>query len=658
MAVDAVISAVTFYLAFALRTDQYPLGAAWTKAFVRLVIPVVVLRVAGLHGLGVYRIAVRYTSARDALAIAVATILSTALIIGYVVIVRHPMIPLSVPVIGGMLNFLGVAGARLGYRLYLEATWFGGSTPATRRIVVIGAGRRGAALAREIRERAREGLILVGFLDDDPAKRHQLIQGAPVLGTSYDAKQVVAAKKVDELIIAISTARGRQIREITHRCEEVPARLRISPGFSALDRSSLFANLRDVQVEDLLQREPVRVDMEEVAAYLSGETVLVTGAGGSIGAELVRQIAAVGPAHVVLLGHGENSIFEIAEELRTPRKPAHQAGPAGAEAADTAPAPRPRFSTVIADVRDFDRLERVFRIYRPGVVFHAAAHKHVPLMELNPEEAITNNVLGTRNLARVSKSCGVRRFVMISTDKAVNPTSIMGASKRVAERVIQKEAEGAATEFATVRFGNVLGSRGSVVPLMRGQISRGGPVTVTHPDVTRYFMTIPEAVQLVIQAGAMGGHGTVYVLDMGEPVRIMDLAHSLIRLSGLVPEKDIAIEITGLRPGEKLTEELLTAAEATTMTRHARIFHADLAPPPVDDVDEHVDALIESARTGDVAAMLSRMSQLVPRFKCDTHLSDFARSGRECKAPDREGEAPAESASLVEAQQTDQQQHR
>jgi len=604
MAIDAAIIALTFLAAFALRTDQFPLGRYWTRIYLSFIGVVILYRIIGFHAYGVYRIALRHTSVRDAVTIGISIAVSTAFLMATAVAIHDPKLPGSVCVISGLLDFVCLTGVRLGYRVYTERRPFSHNAQNVRRILVIGAGRRGAALAREIRERSHEGLVLVGFLDDDPAKRSQLILGYPVLGTTFDVKKVVSEHEVDELIIAISDARGHDIRQITRRCETVPARLRISPGFAELDERNLFATLRDVQLEDLLQREPVKLDMTEISAYLQGQIVLITGGGGSIGAELARQIAAVKPAQLILLGHGENSIFEVAEELRTKTDV--------------------RLSTVIADVRDYARVLRVFQRYRPNVVFHAAAHKHVPLMELNPEEAITNNVLGTRNLARVAKITGVKRFVMISTDKAVNPTSIMGASKRVAERVIQKEALDGNTEFATVRFGNVLGSRGSVVPTMRAQIARGGPVTVTHPEVTRYFMTIPEAVQLVIQAGALGGRGTVYVLDMGEPVRILDLAHSLIRLSGLVPETDIKIEITGLRPGEKLKEELLTAVEATTVTRHERIFQADLAPPPVDDIDQHVDALINAARKGELAKLIQKLRDLVPGFICNEELAAWA----------------------------------
>ncbi|NLI00137.1 MAG: polysaccharide biosynthesis protein [Chthonomonadales bacterium] len=606
MATDALLSAGSFYVAFSLRTDQFPLGPVWTKAFVQMLPFILALRLLALYGFGVYRIMVRYTSSSDALLLAYSTFVSTALILVYAMFVHWSRIPNTVVVIDGFINFIAVAMSRFGYRMFYDAR--GGTLfvrpSKRRRVLIVGAGRRGAALAREVRRRAHEGLVLIGFIDDDPAKQNQLIQGAPVLGTSQEAPEIIATHKVDEAIIAISAAKGFQVREITRRLESVPVRLRISPGFAELDESELLTHLRDVEVEDLLQREPVSVDVEEIAAYLSGARVLITGAGGSIGSELVRQISLAGPEELILLGHGENSVFEIEEEMRTRLN--------GLSAGRRVP----RLTCVIADIRDYDRVLRVMKETAPTVVFHAAAHKHVPLMELNPEEAITNNVLGTRNLARAASLVGVRRFVMISTDKAVNPTSIMGASKRVAERVIQAESARSQTDFAMVRFGNVLGSRGSVVPVMKRQIERGGPVTVTHPDVTRYFMTIPEAVQLVIQAGAMGGNGTIYVLDMGEPVKIMDLAHSLIRLSGLIPDRDIKIVITGLRPGEKLHEELLTDEEGTSLTKHARIFVAAQTPAPVEDVDYHLDALIEAAQTGDHARMLAELTLLAPSYTC------------------------------------------
>ena len=336
------------------------------------------------------------------------------------------------------------------------------------------------------------------------------------------------------------------------------------PGvYELVDGKVSVKQLRDIQIEDLLGREPVDLDLDQIGAYLAGQTVLVTGAGGSIGSEICRQITRFKPKAIILLGHGENSIFEIEQELKRRH-------------------PGQRTVAVIADVRDEHRIDRVFEEYKPDVVFHAAAHKHVPLMEANPEEALTNNVFGTRNVARSADSHGAKRFVMISTDKAVNPISVMGMSKRAAEMIVQSIGTTSQTKFMAVRFGNVLGSRGSVVPMFRRQIAEGGPVTVTHPDMTRYFMTILEAVQLVIQAGAMGKGGEIFVLDMGEPVKITRLAEEIIRLSGMEPGKDIEITYTGIRPGEKLFEEILTTEEVATSTKHKKIFVAKDAEPDVE----------------------------------------------------------------------------
>ncbi|HHV64825.1 MAG TPA: polysaccharide biosynthesis protein, partial [Peptococcaceae bacterium] len=358
---------------------------------------------------------------------------------------------------------------------------------------------------------------------------------------------------VDEIIIAIPSASADTIREIVEICKETKAAsLKILPGVhDILSGKITVSPIREVQVEDLLGRDPVSVDLEEVAGYLKDQTVLVTGAGGSIGSELCRQIVKFNPEKLILAGHGENSIFDIEQELKDYP-----------------------VVTEIFDIKDETKVNLIFEKYKPSVVFHAAAHKHVPLMEGNPEEALKNNVLGTTNLAQAAHQTGVKTFVFISTDKAVNPTSIMGASKRIAEMVIQDFDRRSPTKFVAVRFGNVLGSRGSVIPTFKRQISAGGPVTVTDPRMTRYFMTIPEASQLVIQAGAMASGGEIFILDMGKPVKIIDLAKDLIRLSGLEPEKDIKIVFTGKRPGEKLYEELLTSEEGTTATKHKRIFVA------------------------------------------------------------------------------------
>ncbi len=528
-----------------------------------------------------------------------ATSLGSALFIGFLAASGRMNYPKGAVLIEWMLSYFAVAGLRMLVRVQCEKQdRRGGPTRAQcaeRRILLVGAGSMGAILAREISRRHSEGLHLVGFVDDDDAKHKMLLQGGAVLGGVDDLPSLLDRLSVDEVVISVKEPTGDLVRRVTDLCEIRPVRLRIAPGFQVLEPDNNLKTVRDVAVEDLMLREPVRVDREAIAAYLKGERVLITGGGGSIGGELVRQVAAAGPAELLILGHGENSVFEIEQEMKL----------------DFGVVP----TCMICDTRDLGRLRRLFTEHRPTVVFHAAAHKHVPLMESSPEEAITNNVLGTRNLARVATEFGVRRFVMISTDKAVNATSVMGVSKRIAERVIQAESYRSETEFATVRFGNVLGSRGSVIPTMRRQLAKGGPVTVTHPDMKRYFMTIPEAVQLVIQAGALGGNGRIYILDMGKPVRIMDLAQNLIRLSGLVPGKDIQIEITGLRPGEKLFEELLTEEESTNVTRHARIMSATPSDLPVEDFDEHTDALIAAAQCGDKKNMFRLIQLLAPTYK-------------------------------------------
>ena len=430
-------------------------------------------------------------------------------------------------------------------------------------VVIVGAGSAGALVAKELLAHPEMGRTAVGFIDDDPTKCGGVLNSLPVLGTRSELAEIIDRRHVGEVIVAMPSAPGSVIREVMDACKDLKVRIKTLPGvYELVDGKVSVKQLRDIQIEDLLGREPVDLDLDQIGAYLAGQTVLVTGAGGSIGSEICRQITRFKPKSIILLGHGENSIFEIEQELKRRH-------------------PEQRTAAVIADVRDEHRIDWVFEEYRPDVVFHAAAHKHVPLMEANPEEALTNNVFGTRNVARAADNHGAKRFVMISTDKAVNPVSVMGMSKRVAEMVVQAIGSTSQTKFMAVRFGNVLGSRGSVVHTFRRQIAEGGPVTVTHPDMTRYFMTIPEAVQLVIQAGAMGQGGEIFVLDMGEPVKITQLAEEIIRLSGMEPGKDIEITYTGVRPGEKLFEEILTTEEVAAATRHKKIFVAKDAEPDI-----------------------------------------------------------------------------
>ncbi|MBS6124115.1 MAG: polysaccharide biosynthesis protein, partial [Veillonella sp.] len=440
--------------------------------------------------------------------------------------------------------------------------------------LIIGAGDAGAIIAREIERYHKRSRRIIGFVDDDMYKHNRLMNGFRILGNREDIPMLVARYKVEEIIIAMPSVKRDVIREIMEICSPLKCKINTLPGmYQLLDDEVLVSHLHPISIEDLLERDEIHLDTSKVEPYLKDKVVLVTGAGGSIGSEICRQVLRVRPKKLLLLGHGENSIYLIHQELRSI-------------------VTEGTLVPIIADIRDKNQLDQIFTDYEPDVVFHAAAHKHVPLMEIQPMAAVLNNIYGTRNVADVAGRHGVERFVMISTDKAVNPTSVMGATKRVAEKVIISMNDTYDTKYITVRFGNVLGSRGSVIPLFKKQIEAGGPVTVTDPEMTRYFMTIPEASQLVLQAGAMGKGGEVFLLDMGEPVKIIDLARNMIRLSGLEPDKDIHIKITGLRPGEKKYEELLTSEEGTNRTNHTKIFEA-----PLDTVDR--DWLIEKISTFD-----------------------------------------------------------
>ncbi|MCX7750017.1 MAG: polysaccharide biosynthesis protein [Candidatus Bipolaricaulota bacterium] len=525
--------------------------------------------------------------------------LAVVLMMGLVLGLRGwVLIPLSVPVLAGFLSFVFLGGARVGARLVRESAGRKAASPS-RRVLIAGAGEAGTLLAREMLRHPEAGLLPVGYLDDDPAKRRLRIGGLRVWGTLADLSRVASRLQIDEVLIAMPSAPGEVVRKVVEAARRAGVAYRIMPALHEIlsGRVSLGA-LREVDLEDLLRRKPVRLNVEEIAGYLQGRVVLVTGAGGSIGSELVRQLLRYAPREVLLLGHGETSLFALAQELdrRTPRPP---------------------YRLVVADIRLEEDLIPVFQQFRPQVVFHAAAHKHVPLMEGNPAAAVRNNVVGTANVIRLALQYEVERFVNISTDKAVNPTSVMGATKRVGEYLVGQAARRAAPgrAFISVRFGNVLGSRGSVVSIFREQIRRREPVTVTHPEARRYFMTIPEAAQLVLQAGGLGENGAVYVLDMGEPVRIVDLACDLIRLSGLEPGVDVPIVFTGLRPGEKLFEELLTAEEGTVASRHDKILVARTSIPPEEELQEKLRRLLGAAAAGDDGAVRAALQALVPTYR-------------------------------------------
>lgn len=516
----------------------------------------------------------RYAGMREMVAVLIATTLGAGLFYTGMYVFDKSL-PRSIYLISWILS-TGVIGIGRMVLHYI-AMRYGGKQSTDADMVntlIIGAGDAGATIAREIERYHKRSRKVIGFIDDDESKFNRLMGGVRILGNRHDIPSIVKENKVKEIIIAMPSVTRNEIRNIMEICSPLKCKVNTLPGmYQLLDDEVLVSHLHPVSIEDLLERDEVRLDMDIVEHYIRDKVVLVTGAGGSIGSEICRQIMRVGPKQLLLLGHGENSIYLINQELKN----IYKDGP---------------IIPIIADIRDKQQLDQIFTQYNPQVVFHAAAHKHVPLMEIQPMAAVLNNIYGTRNVADVAGRHGVERFVMISTDKAVNPTSVMGATKRVAEKVIISMNDTYDTKYITVRFGNVLGSRGSVIPLFKKQIEAGGPVTVTDPEMTRYFMTIPEASQLVLQAGAMGKGGEVFLLDMGEPVKIIDLARNMIRLSGLEPDKDIHIKITGLRPGEKKYEELLTSEEGTNRTNHTKIFEAAL-----DTVDR--DWLIDKIATFD-----------------------------------------------------------
>jgi len=534
----------------------------------------------------------QYASVGEMLLIFKAVTISMALSYIVTLILPNVHVPLAIVVNSYLLVLLGVGASRFAVRLakdYLVKHDLNGF----KKTLIIGAGSCGVIVARELKSNVNSNLVAIGFIDDDPLKLNQSVVGLPVLGNRSHIQDIVAKHKVTEIIIALPSVSRKEISEIISICKRTNTDMKIIPHINDLLEGKIsMKSLRNVEVEDLLGRDPVVLESDGIREYVEDKVVLVTGAGGSIGSELCRQLISFKPGKLLLLGHGENSIYQIHRELSSKGI---------------------KLVPIIADVQDRTRMEDVFRKFKPQVVFHAAAHKHVPLMEENPSEAIKNNVFGTRNVADLADRYEAQKFVLVSTDKAVNPTSIMGTTKRIAEMYIQCLAKQSKTSFSAVRFGNVLGSRGSVIPLFKEQIAKGGPVTVTHPEMIRYFMTIPEASRLVLQAGAYATGGEIFILDMGEPVRISDLAHDLIKLSGLEPNVDIMIEYTGIRTGEKLYEELLMNEEGMTDTKHNRIFIGKPANFDREDIELELRRL-ERILGQDKEMIQELLSRIVPTY--------------------------------------------
>jgi len=551
----------------------------------------------------------QYASIGELLLIFKVSMLINLLLVFYIFISRSSF-PRSVLLINLMTDIFLLGALRFGLRLLKDYSVNNNLLVPRTRVLIIGAGDAGEIIIREMNKHPELGKKIIGLIDDDPGKTNLEMHGLKVLGNRYDIPKVIEKYAVDEVIIAMPSAPGKDIKEIYNLSVQSNVKVMIVPGVYELINGNVNLNqIREVKVEDLLGREQVKLDIKRIARDVEGRTILVTGAGGSIGSELCRQIARFKPCCLLMLDIYENNLYYLDLELKKKY-------------------PDIEIIPIISSIRDKERLDNLFARYRPELVFHAAAHKHVPLMEYHPGEAVKNNIFGTRNLLEVADRYNVDKFVLISTDKAVNPTNVMGATKRVAEMLVQAMNKRSRTKYMAVRFGNVLGSNGSVIPLFQKQIAAGGPVTVTHEEVTRYFMTIPEAVQLVIQAAALGKGGEVFVLDMGEPVKIIDLAKDLIKLSGLKLGEDIDIIITGLRPGEKLYEEILHDSENNIRTEHERIFITRLEEIDDSALREALDSLWLESFKDNSLAIVRLLMELVDTYKPNRQdIKDFEMVG-------------------------------
>ncbi len=601
--IDAVLAAVSFYLAYAIRFE-FQIPVKEVKGMLRIFPIVFIIKLSSFLIFRMYHGMWRYTSLADLLNTARAVFASTAgIIMAVLVMYRFVGYPRSVFIIDCVLTFLFIGGIRVGIRLYFTRntskeffSFLSNKGTEKKKLLIIGAGNVGEKVLREILDNPSLKRIPVGFLDDEPGKLGRTIHGIKVLGT---VDQIDSFRTLfDEILIAVPSATGEQMRAIVGACKKTDKRFRTMPSIGELiDRRVSIKTVRDVTLQDLLGRQEVKLNVDDISGYLHGKRILITGAGGSIGSELVRQASRFHPGALALVEISEFNLFRI--EMECYQRFAYM-----------------KIFGFLVDIRDQESLNQVFKKFRPQVVFHAAAYKHVPLQELYPWEAVRNNVLGTRNLIQIAlgEKHSIERFVLVSTDKAVHPTSVMGATKRIAEKLTLSANNRSKSQFMAVRFGNVLGSSGSVVPIFQNQIARGGPVTVTHPEITRYFMSIPEAAQLILEAGAMGEGGETFILDMGKPVRIAELARELIHLHGYEPDLDIDIQYIGLRPGEKLHEELITKSEGIVKTGHEKILVLWGDGHNWDVLQHQIEVLLEIARTYDSVKIKLKLQEIVPEY--------------------------------------------
>lgn len=574
---------------------QWSIPEVYLNIYYKSFIPISLIMILSFWCFRLYKSVWRYASVTELIYVIIAVTVGTLISLSYGILIEERL-PISVYFIMWALVMVASGGIRLLSRVVATIDVVPSHITAKRKkVIIVGAGDAGAMVVKEMKKHLDLEYTPVAIIDDNESKIGSLINGVPILGTRKDIEDIVKSGEIDEILIALPSITSEDKREIMKVCSSTGIKLKTLPGMYELINGKISINqIRDVEIEDLLGRDPIDLNMDGIEEYLKNKVVLITGGGGSIGSELCRQIVKFNPKKLIILDIYENGAYDLQMELNFKY-------------------PNIDKEVVIASVRDEKRLIEVFEKFSPEVVFHAAAHKHVPLMENNPKEAIKNNVLGTLNTAKVSDKFNVKRFVLISTDKAVNPTNIMGATKRLCEMIIQSINNVSKTEFVAVRFGNVLGSNGSVIPLFKKQIKEGGPITVTHPEINRYFMTIPEAAQLVIQAGSMAKGGEIFVLDMGKPVKIVDLANDLIRLSGLEPGKDIKIKFTGLRPGEKLYEELLMDEEGIIDTNHKKIFIGKPGNYEYDDICDKINKL-ESLLSGNEEKIFDLMGKIVTTY--------------------------------------------
>lgn len=598
---DICVIIVAYYISEMIINNNLNIKNELTSVMLNTVILAIIIYSINLHLFRTYKNITRYENGNDYLIYVLACLLSYTILMSIKEIFNLPLLEMRINLIAALIIVTTIIGYRVTIRMILNAGHEGNRVKNNRKnVLIIGAGEAAKQVISTLKTTMKNTYNIIGLVDDNTNKVNYAISGNKILGTRYDIPRICKENKVDLIFFTISNISNKDRKDILEICQQTQTKVRILPGTTDLIKNkNLMSNFRDIEIEDLLGREPIKLDNKNIGKLIENKVVLVTGGGGSIGSELCRQVMKFNPKEIVIVDIYENNLYDIEQELKRNY-------------------PEAKINAIVASVRDKNRLNEIFEEFKPYLVFHAAAHKHVPLMETSPLEAIRNNVFGTYNVVNCADEYNVKRFILISTDKAVNPTNIMGATKRLCEMIVQAKNKVSKTEYAAVRFGNVLGSNGSVVPLFKKQIASGGPVTVTHKEITRFFMTIPEAVSLVLQAMSYAKGGEIFVLDMGEPVKIYDMAVNLIKLSGLEPNVDIEIKVTGLRPGEKLYEEILMDEEGLEATKHDKIHIAEpmnINMDMIEDKLQKLNKLLETSSNEDKEKIKNTIKQIVPTFR-------------------------------------------